>query len=543
MLRSIHTRFSPNLNNHLTGCKISSPISLFHSLTKILAPDSKLEYILNEVEELQSSKPTNGSLWQSASDSDDFSDKDVPEKQNLSAVQISHPWPEWVDLMECLMRRGYFDADGNPFRSGELGSRESNIIRTACLNFGRDRFDLLRYLSRKDIQVIVGDGCPSLDRKVVNSGKRLRAHVGIDEGTVCSACNLRGECERAFVKAREDEGGRTVDLMRIILTYGLDPIIGSVENKPCLNKMIKESVRRLLRELLELSIKEDGSNLSNSTERVNLNPQDKGNIKVPMKQGDWLCPKCNFLNFARNIKCLSCDGFFQERIKQLQNDQEHLPLKKGDWICDKCNFINFARNTRCFLCKEKPPKRQLNPGEWECESCNYLNFRRNMVCLKCDHRRPKASSASDSSHQSQIEDQGYRQSNQLNFGRNQGSINGQTFTITERKNRRQGSGDWRFVEDRNENGQRSYSWNDTSQFNNFPIAGGKTELSKSPQKIEAWKKEMLKMNKSSMEMTTDSEDESWSSDNQTNRETSYFTDDEDMEEWFGAGRKERNRIP
>lgn len=29
-------------------------------------------------------------------------------------------------------------------------------------------------------------GCPSLDRKVVNSGKRLRAHVGIDEGDVCA---------------------------------------------------------------------------------------------------------------------------------------------------------------------------------------------------------------------------------------------------------------------------------------------------------------------------------------------------------------------
>jgi len=32
---------------------------------------------------------------------------------------------------------------------------------------------------------MAGAGCPSLDRKVVNSGKRLRAHVGIDEGDVC----------------------------------------------------------------------------------------------------------------------------------------------------------------------------------------------------------------------------------------------------------------------------------------------------------------------------------------------------------------------
>jgi len=108
---------------------------------------------------------------------------------------------------------------------------------------------------------------------------------------VCSTCNLRGECERAFVKAREDEGGRTVDLMRIILTYGLDPVIGSVENKPCLNKTIKESVRRLLKELVEHTTEDDGSNLSNSVSRVNLDPQDKGNIEVPKKPGDWICPK------------------------------------------------------------------------------------------------------------------------------------------------------------------------------------------------------------------------------------------------------------
>lgn len=35
------------------------------------------------------------------------------------------------------------------------------------------------------MKVIAGCGCPSIDRKVVNSGKRLRAYVGIDEVNVC----------------------------------------------------------------------------------------------------------------------------------------------------------------------------------------------------------------------------------------------------------------------------------------------------------------------------------------------------------------------
>lgn len=55
-----------------------------------------------------------------------------------------------------------------------------------------------RYFSRKDIQVIAGSGCPSLDRKVVNSGKRLRAHVGIDEGTVCAQFSLHF-CLSSFI--------------------------------------------------------------------------------------------------------------------------------------------------------------------------------------------------------------------------------------------------------------------------------------------------------------------------------------------------------
>lgn len=44
---------------------------------------------------------------------------------------------------------------------------------------------ICRYLSQNDIKVIAGSGCPSTDRKVVNSGKRLRAHVGMNEGNVC----------------------------------------------------------------------------------------------------------------------------------------------------------------------------------------------------------------------------------------------------------------------------------------------------------------------------------------------------------------------
>ncbi|KAF7088657.1 hypothetical protein CFC21_091742 [Triticum aestivum] len=41
------------------------------------------------------------------------------------------------------------------------------------------------YLSRWDIQVALRSGCLIIYRKVINSRKRLRAHVGLDEGEVC----------------------------------------------------------------------------------------------------------------------------------------------------------------------------------------------------------------------------------------------------------------------------------------------------------------------------------------------------------------------
>lgn len=101
------------------------------------------------------------------------------------------------------------------------------------------------------------------------------------------------------MKAREDEGGRTVDVMRFLLTYGLDPVIGSVENKPSLNKKVKESVRTLMKEMVEFKVEEHDHEPPKATTHVRTSSttQESGSKKersqfdVPMKQGDWICPK------------------------------------------------------------------------------------------------------------------------------------------------------------------------------------------------------------------------------------------------------------
>ncbi|KAH7528563.1 hypothetical protein FEM48_Zijuj05G0085300 [Ziziphus jujuba var. spinosa] len=89
------------------------------------------------------------------------------------------------------------------------------------------------------------------------------------------------------------------------------------------------------------------------------------------------------MNFSRNIRCLKCKAEGPKKVS------ENFEMKKGDWNCPKCEFMNFASNRKCLRCREPRLKRQLNPGEWECPSCDFLNYRRNKVCLKCNCNRPE----------------------------------------------------------------------------------------------------------------------------------------------------------
>ncbi|VFQ79471.1 unnamed protein product [Cuscuta campestris] len=54
-----------------------------------------------------------------------------------------------------------------------------------------------------------------------------------------------------------------------------------------------------------------------STQEIAENHRDSP-TNVQLKPGKWLCTNCNFLNFARNIKCLSCNGLSQERLRNLE---------------------------------------------------------------------------------------------------------------------------------------------------------------------------------------------------------------------------------
>jgi hypothetical protein len=85
------------------------------------------------------------------------SNAEVPKKE----VQLVHPWPEWIELMEILAKQNYFDlrradkqhdADDVAIDLSEVKKevsldllRDWLTVRNACMNFGRDRFDIIRY--------------------------------------------------------------------------------------------------------------------------------------------------------------------------------------------------------------------------------------------------------------------------------------------------------------------------------------------------------------------------------------------------------------
>ncbi|KAH7654976.1 Ran binding protein zinc finger-like protein, partial [Dioscorea alata] len=284
-------------------------------------------------------------------------------------VELVHPWPEWIELMERLAGQKYFelgtkpkdeeqfakdvgiDLSGIRDETGYDFSRDWITVRNACMNFGRDRFDILRrmaHVGELDFRVATEIQC------VVFSAKLLRKYTHIDEGDVCSSCSLRNTCGRGYILTRKEDEARTLDVIRILLTYGFDHVKGTVENKPLMKmKSVKTVVRKLLHEVVKLSAVPIDPNLPPP---VIKKPPPK--VKQPPPP-----PK-----------------------KRVGRDD--VEMKKGDWLCPKCDFMNFAKNTVCLQCDAKRPKRQLLPGEWECPKCNFLNYRRNMACFHCEHKRP-----------------------------------------------------------------------------------------------------------------------------------------------------------
>lgn len=118
---------------------------------------------------------------------------------------------------------------------------------------------------------------------------------------VCSSCSLRGSCEKAYLLTNKEDEARTMDVVRILLAYGFDPIDGSLANKSLLKmKPVKTVVRKLLHEVVKLSAVPIDPSLpppvfKRPPPKVKHPPPPPkkrvGRDDIEMKKGDWLCPK------------------------------------------------------------------------------------------------------------------------------------------------------------------------------------------------------------------------------------------------------------
>jgi len=104
--------------------------------------------------------------------------------------------------------------------------------------------------------------------------------------------------------------------------------------------------------------------------------------------GDWNCPSCGDLNFARNGSCRKCSTPNPD-----PNAVAACPTAAGDWSCPGCQDLNFGRNAACRKCGTPNPNPgasgfQAKQGDWHCPACGDLNFARNSACRKCGSPNP-----------------------------------------------------------------------------------------------------------------------------------------------------------
>ena len=141
-------------------------------------------------------------------------------------------------------------------------------------------------------------------------------------------------------------------------------------------------------------------------------------------KGDWVCPKCQGLNFASREKCYTCSA---HRYDGRGSDKPS-GSRGSDWRCS-CGEVNFAFRTACRRCgiserrgrdddrdywrdrerdrdgrrdrerdrdsrdrdrdrerdreRDKPAAARGRPGDWICARCDDMNFASRAVCRRC----------------------------------------------------------------------------------------------------------------------------------------------------------------
>lgn len=106
------------------------------------------------------------------------------------------------------------------------------------------------------------------------------------------------------------------------------------------------------------------------------------------KPGDWICPQCADLVFARRDNCNMC-GFCRTGAEGVTTVGRGKP---GDWICPSCNDLVFSYREACNKCgaarTTEVQRLNMKPGDWICPNCGDLVFAHKDNCKMCATPRP-----------------------------------------------------------------------------------------------------------------------------------------------------------
>eukprot|EP00811_Abedinium_folium_P011284 NODE_20441_length_798_cov_4.992548.p1 GENE.NODE_20441_length_798_cov_4.992548~~NODE_20441_length_798_cov_4.992548.p1 ORF type:complete len:246 (+),score=48.80 NODE_20441_length_798_cov_4.992548:54-791(+) len=118
--------------------------------------------------------------------------------------------------------------------------------------------------------------------------------------------------------------------------------------------------------------------------------------KLATKPGDWTCPNCGDMVFARRSQCNMC-GFSADAFGGKggggQGKAEPTAGKPGDWFCPSCGDLVFSYRDKCNRCgsaKDNNAKRMRSKkGDWTCPNCGDLVFASKVACSMCSTPKPE----------------------------------------------------------------------------------------------------------------------------------------------------------
>ncbi|KAH1047531.1 hypothetical protein J1N35_038315 [Gossypium stocksii] len=120
--------------------------------------------------------------------------------------------------------------------------------------------------------------------------------------------------------------------------------------KPSGREHIDAFARNLLSDLTKLSETSCDTEIPKPAAKAHprkekqISGNDDAEFKnVEMKRGDWMCPKCSFMNFSRNTRCLKCKAEGPKRVAM-----DNVQMKKGDWNCPGRHIMTGSYLYECL---------------------------------------------------------------------------------------------------------------------------------------------------------------------------------------------------